>query len=106
MTSHNKSQIQELLNNPVYVDQAIRLLGANQTADELRSKSTHHHNDIGHNCNQRYVCGLDVGPGMLDTLREESSFGLSQKEHVVISESSTICASKLGTSSLKASKGN
>lgn len=47
MTSHNKSQIQNLLNNPAYVDQAIRLLGANQTADELRSKSTHHHNDIG-----------------------------------------------------------
>ncbi len=48
MTSHNKSQIQELLNsNTAYVDEAIRLLGANQTADELRSKSTHHHNDIG-----------------------------------------------------------
>ncbi len=48
MTSHNKSQIQELLNsNTAYVDEAIRLLGANQTADELRTKSTHHHNDIG-----------------------------------------------------------
>ena len=47
MTSHTKSQIQQLLENPAYVDQAIRLLGANQTADELRSKSTHHHNDIG-----------------------------------------------------------
>ena len=48
MPSHNKGQIQQLLDsNPVYVDQAIRLLGANQTADELRSKSTHHHNDIG-----------------------------------------------------------
>ena len=47
MTKHNKSQIQELLENPAYVDQAIRLLGENQTADELRTKSTHHHNDIG-----------------------------------------------------------
>lgn len=48
MTKHNKSQIQELLNsNPAYVDEAIRLLGENQTADELRSKSTHYHNDIG-----------------------------------------------------------
>ena len=48
MTTHNKSQIQELLNsNIAYVDYAIRLLGDNQTADELRSKSTHHHNDIG-----------------------------------------------------------
>ena len=48
MTSHDKSQIQELLNsNPAFIDQAIRLLGQNQTADELRTKSTHHHNDIG-----------------------------------------------------------
>ena len=48
MPSHNKGQIQQLLNsNTAYVDEAIRLLGANQTADELRSKSTHHHNDIG-----------------------------------------------------------
>lgn len=48
MTSHDKSQIQQLLNsNTAYVDQAIRLLGQNQTADELRTKSTHHHNDIG-----------------------------------------------------------
>jgi len=48
MPSHNKGQIQQLLDsNPSYVDEAIRLLGQNQTADELRSKSTHHHNDIG-----------------------------------------------------------
>ena len=47
MATHNKSQIQTLLENAAYVDQAIRLLGGNQTADELRSKSTHHHNDIG-----------------------------------------------------------
>ena len=48
MPSHNKGQIQQLLDsNPAYVDQAIRLLGANQTADELRSKDTRYHNDIG-----------------------------------------------------------
>ena len=48
MTTHSKSQIQQLLNsNPAYVDEAIRLLGENQTADELRHKSTHYHNDIG-----------------------------------------------------------
>ena len=47
MTTHNKSQIQKLLENTAYIDHAIRLLGANQTADELRNKSTHHNNDIG-----------------------------------------------------------
>ncbi len=48
MPSHNKGQIQQLLDsNPAYVDESIRLLGANQTADELRSKGTHYHNDIG-----------------------------------------------------------
>ena len=47
MPSHTKGQIQQLLENPAYVNEAIVLLGANQTADELRSKGTHHHNDIG-----------------------------------------------------------
>jgi len=47
MTTHNKSQIQTLLENAAYVNEAIRILGGNQTADELRTKSTHHHNDIG-----------------------------------------------------------
>ena len=47
MTKHNKSQIQAVLNNPAFVDQAIRLLGENQTPSELRTKSTHLHNDIG-----------------------------------------------------------
>ena len=47
MASHTKSQIQTLLNNPVFVDEAIRILGENQTPSELRSKSTHFHNDIG-----------------------------------------------------------
>ena len=47
MTSHNKSQIQTLLSNPSYVDQALRILGDNQTPSELRSKSTHINNDIG-----------------------------------------------------------
>ena len=48
MTQHNKSQIQQLLDsNPAFIDEAIRLLGANQTADELACKSTNHHNSIG-----------------------------------------------------------
>ena len=48
MPSHNKGQIQTLLDsNPAYVDHAIRLLGQNQTADELRVKDTRYHNDIG-----------------------------------------------------------
>jgi hypothetical protein len=47
MTSHSKSQIQTLLSNPSYVDQALRILGDNQTPSELRSKSTHINNDIG-----------------------------------------------------------
>jgi len=47
MTSHTKSQIQTLLNNPAYTDEAIRILGENQTPSELRSKSTHINNDIG-----------------------------------------------------------
>lgn len=47
MTSHTKSQIQQLLSNPAYVDEAIRILGQNQTPGELRAKSTHINNDIG-----------------------------------------------------------
>jgi hypothetical protein len=47
MASHTKSQIQTLLNNPAFVDEAIRILGENQTPSELRAKSTHIHNDIG-----------------------------------------------------------
>ena len=48
MTKHNKSQIQELLDsNPAFIDQAIRLLGENQTADELAWKTTNQHNSVG-----------------------------------------------------------
>jgi len=47
MTSHTKSQIQTLLNNTAYVDQALRILGENQAPSELRSQSTHLNNDIG-----------------------------------------------------------
>ena len=47
MTSYDKNTLQTLLNNPAYVDEAIVLLGANQTADELSSKDTKYHNDIG-----------------------------------------------------------
>ena len=45
--SHTKAQIEALLQNPIYVDAAIKLLGQNQTQDELRFKTTRHHNDIG-----------------------------------------------------------
>ena len=48
MTKHNKSQIQELLDsNPAFIGEAIRMLGANQTADELAHKTTNQHNSIG-----------------------------------------------------------
>ena len=41
MASHEKAQIQTLLDsNPAFIDEAIRLLGANQTADELAAKTT------------------------------------------------------------------
>ena len=48
MASHDKAQIQTLLDsNPAFVDEAIRLLGQNQTSDELAWKTTNHHNSIG-----------------------------------------------------------
>jgi len=47
MTQYVKSTLETLLTDPSYVDEAIRLLGENQTADELRVKGTRHHNDIG-----------------------------------------------------------
>jgi len=45
--NHTKSDIQTLLENPAFVDEAIRLLGLNQTPTELATKNTHLHNDIG-----------------------------------------------------------
>jgi len=46
--SLSKSQIATLLNNhPHLVDQAIRIIGENQTADELGSKHTKYQNGIG-----------------------------------------------------------
>ncbi len=45
--SHTKAQIEALLQNPIFVDAAIKLLGQNQTQDELRFKHTKHLNDIG-----------------------------------------------------------
>jgi hypothetical protein len=47
MTQYNKSTLETLLANPAYVDEAIRLIGTNQTADELQSKNTHHQNGEG-----------------------------------------------------------
>ena len=47
MTTYNKQTLQTLLQSDSFVNEAIRLLGQNQTADELRVKNTHHHNDIG-----------------------------------------------------------
>ena len=43
----NKSDIENLLSNPDYVNEAIRLIGLNQTADELATKDTHHQNGEG-----------------------------------------------------------
>jgi len=47
MTSYDKNTLQTLLVNPAYVDEAIRMLGQNQTDDELATKGTRYHNDIG-----------------------------------------------------------
>ena len=47
MPQFTKDQIAVLLANPIYVEQAIRLLGANQTAGEIKTKGTHCKNDIG-----------------------------------------------------------
>jgi len=45
--AHSKLDIADLLSNPAMVDAAIKLLGQNQTQDELRFKHTRHLNDIG-----------------------------------------------------------
>ena len=45
--AHSKLDIANLLSNPAMVDAAIKLLGQNQTQDELRFKHTRHLNDIG-----------------------------------------------------------
>ena len=47
MPNFSKDQIAVLLANSIYVEQAIRLLGANQTAGEIKTKGTHCKNDIG-----------------------------------------------------------
>ena len=47
MTQYTKSTLETLLANPAYVDEAIRLIGTNQTADELQSKNTHYQNGEG-----------------------------------------------------------
>ena len=47
MTQYSKSTLETLLTNPAYVDEAIRLLGCNQTADELQTKGTHYQNGEG-----------------------------------------------------------
>jgi len=45
--THTKSQIEIALTSSAAVDAAIRILGENQTEDELRTKHTRHENDIG-----------------------------------------------------------
>ena len=45
--THTKQQITAILENPAAVDAAIIILANNQTAGELRSKSTHIHNGEG-----------------------------------------------------------
>jgi hypothetical protein len=47
MTSYNKQTLQTLLQSDAFVNEAIRLLGLNQTPSERRAKNTHLHNDIG-----------------------------------------------------------
>ena len=45
--THTKEQITAILENPAAVDAAIIILANNQTAGELRSKTTHIHNGEG-----------------------------------------------------------
>ena len=47
MTTYNKQTLQTLLQSDAFVNEAIRLLGLNQTPNERRAQSTHLHNDIG-----------------------------------------------------------
>jgi hypothetical protein len=47
MTTYNKQTLQTLLQSDAFVNEAIRLLGLNQTPSERRAKNTHLHNDIG-----------------------------------------------------------
>lgn len=69
--THTKAQIALALVNPAAVDAAIRILGENQTADELRTKSTRNHNDIGFSAAYgrvgtrfyEFVTGIQVSTG-------------------------------------------
>ena len=47
MPAFSKSILETLLATPANVDEAIRLLGCNQTADELQTKGTHYQNGEG-----------------------------------------------------------
>jgi hypothetical protein len=69
--THTKAQIALALVNPAAVNAAIRILGENQTADELRTKSTRKHNDIGFSAAYgrvgtrfyEFVTGIQVSTG-------------------------------------------
>jgi len=69
--THTKAQIALALVNPAAVDAAIRILGENQTADELRYKTTRNHNDIGFSAAYgrvgtrfyEFVTGIQVSTG-------------------------------------------
>jgi hypothetical protein len=69
--THTKAQIALALVNPAAVDAAIRILGENQTADELRTKTTRNHNDIGFSAAYgkvgtrfyEFVTGIQVSTG-------------------------------------------
>ena len=69
--THTKAQVALALVNPAAVDAAIRILGENQTADELRTKSTRNHNDIGFSAAYgrvgtrfyEFVTGIQVSSG-------------------------------------------
>lgn len=69
--THTKAQVALALVNPTAVNAAIRILGENQTADELRTKSTRNHNDIGFSAAYgkvgtrfyEFVTGIQVSSG-------------------------------------------
>jgi hypothetical protein len=69
--THTKAQIALALVNPAAVNAAIRILGENQTADELRTKSTRNENNIGFSAAYgrvgtrfyEFVTGIQVSTG-------------------------------------------
>jgi len=69
--THTKAQIALALVSPAAVNAAIRILGENQTADELRTKTTRNENNIGFSAAYgrvgtrfyEFVTGIQVSTG-------------------------------------------